>query len=553
MKEWTLIVVIYADLRINGLEDEKKLIRELKLLYGDIGFCKLSETFEIFVIANHLEGNLQTGTIISDRFSVFHAKKSSGGINYLSELESHPTPGALQKPALLTSVFKKIDTNGYPDIHSKASKYFVITWDHGSVFGIFRRVIDWNTGQLFKSVQEKALGIVQISKSRLIREEVMHVYIKNLYSGEVGDRLALSRSNDRYYKSFQIEKVGLQLLVLNDSELDNFISSVTQFDDIIDSIRLDFIEDQIWFNKISTIGFTDMTKNVNPENSYLAKLSDLIAPKTFDVLTNEELAMAINDGFEKRSVDVMLMMNCYSMNLHTCMAFSEKVRYLVAPQGGIDEPNYNFSVIFDAIQKFKHPDTAETIVKSCIDSVIKVDPFRRMYTSTIQTWAIFGVKADYIAITELVANVARICIENFRNSDFRLAAIDARARCIKLDGNCMYNTVDFMHWFGQFIINLTERNITGIWNAELQVLMDTILREITRIKSRDPFIGVKWFGDNVQAGYITKNLSGLSVFFPKKLDTSIDEYQYFISPTSEYQSAFIKKFPEWIDFLKEFY
>ena len=86
--------------------------------------------------------------------------------------------------------------------------------------------------------------------------------------------------------------------------------------------------------------FTTVDKGARPAG-VTDKLS--ASPDVSEILKNSELNEAIRLwlGDNDFKVGVLLMNNCWMMNLHTMYALKGSVKYLVAPEGSIDSPGYN--------------------------------------------------------------------------------------------------------------------------------------------------------------------------------------------------------------------
>ena len=84
--------------------------------------------------------------------------------------------------------------------------------------------------------------------------------------------------------------------------------------------------------------------------------TDIIGSFIFEDETNDtlqfficEISTLMLNGFLRKKVNLLIMMNCNMMNLHCIGALNDSTDYFVAPSTGIDEPGYNYCAIMDFI------------------------------------------------------------------------------------------------------------------------------------------------------------------------------------------------------------
>jgi hypothetical protein len=83
-------------------------------------------------------------------------------------------------------------------------------------------------------------------------------------------------------------------------------------------------------------------------------VGELRAEKVREILSNDELAIVFREWLgEDEKVGVLLMMNCWMMNLHTMYSLVDTVQCLVAPQSDIGTPGYNYKAILKYLFKEK--------------------------------------------------------------------------------------------------------------------------------------------------------------------------------------------------------
>src|SRR5262249_8194244 len=93
----------------------------------------------------------------------------------------------------------------------------------------------------------------------------------------------------------------------------------------------------------------------------------------------------------------MLMMNCYMMNMHTMYSMSKNVQCLVAPQGAISNPGYNYKSILEYISKESGQVTPALLARHCVESACDRSAEKRAIRmglspdETIGTWSLFAI------------------------------------------------------------------------------------------------------------------------------------------------------------------
>lgn len=109
-----------------------------------------------------------------------------------------------------------------------------------------------------------------------------------------------------------------------------------------------------------------ITEPLNNPALPIAELSTDVA----EILKNDEVSEVIHRWLgNDRKVGVLLMTNCWMMNLHTMYSLRERVQCLVAPQGDIDCPGYNYRDILARINKTDESfvETRE-LAKICVET-----------------------------------------------------------------------------------------------------------------------------------------------------------------------------------------
>lgn len=181
---------------------------------------------------------------------------------------------------------------------------------------------------------------------------------------------------------------------------------------------------------------------------------------SFDVLTNKELAFALEGGLDDdEMIDILVMDNCLMQNVCTQDDMKDVVRYLVAAQSGISYPGFNYQEILDNFLSGP-PVSADEIGDKIINTLKtnkKFIKFPALLAELNGTWSIhvkeltnfhlFEEKFTQL-INDLLAHPASEVAINYLK--------DALDGCFHYNKYCLnYNaTVDIkvvLYYFGKFI------------------------------------------------------------------------------------------------------
>ncbi|HEX6169741.1 MAG TPA: clostripain-related cysteine peptidase, partial [Chitinophagaceae bacterium] len=259
-KKWTIIFLIYSELsasRRNERElfeksnltissDDDSVRKELKSLFNDILSTPISKDVSVLVIYNRILLNSQETD--QDVTFLLEVRESATPLNTIEFgiIDRCVVDDVTLKARSMTLVFYKI----YKMYDS--DRRLLFTWDHGSIFGIFRETVGYSITQ-----------------------------------------------NISYHKPW---------------------------------------------NKFQP------QKNIG------------------DILTSDELADAIQSGFNGKKIDILIMMNCYMQNIHTQYSLQKSVELLIAPESIISMPGYDYRAILSGI--INNPDIYPgEVVKSVILSL----------------------------------------------------------------------------------------------------------------------------------------------------------------------------------------
>lgn len=246
---------------------------------------------------------------------------------------------SVQNPELLKIILKEnVPVNEDEEV-------FVITWDHGSAFGIFREVAAdmavvrepvyndlahypylaafWRTA-MEKDASLKALVAEQIKNKPLPLLQIKHTVYRMKETGSA--RAFAPEPDTRKQRTIPV-------------------SEAQKSDE----------DDQPFFLYQDENGLYRIQKG-KPEGEGLINKTalELQAEDVREILHNKELAEVLTGWLgTSRQVGVLLMMNCWMMNLHTMYSLRERVSCLVAPQGDIGTPGYNYKNILRYLFKFR--------------------------------------------------------------------------------------------------------------------------------------------------------------------------------------------------------
>ncbi|GAA4321311.1 hypothetical protein GCM10023149_21110 [Mucilaginibacter gynuensis] len=279
-KKWLIIFLIYADFTTNNDPDQvEKLKVTLNNMLGDIITTPVNAgRTRILVVMNSIKfvfDNAQTA--INDK-SAFYTIGICKDVtqncitkcdiidNFTCYKTDNSDGHVLQKSHQLTKIFT--ERTALQD----DEEVFLITWDHGSAFGIFR--------------DEPPLPNAGTVAMQVEKNLMQYPFLKTFWDAA-----------DESYRNNLLTAVG------------------------------------------------------NNEENQALNIS-MPTPGVPEILKNSELNEALQAWLRnKRKVGVLLMTNCWMMNLHTMYALKESVRCLVAPQGNIDCPGYNIKDILIGINR----------------------------------------------------------------------------------------------------------------------------------------------------------------------------------------------------------
>jgi hypothetical protein len=270
------------------------------------------------------------------------------------------------------------------------------------------------------------------------------------------------------------------------------------------------------------------------------ELNTLSKIKFRDILTNEEFAYCIAQGFKNGRADVLVMMNCCMMNINTAYALYRKnaAKYFIAPQGEIYYPAYNYRAVIQHIHLYL---TISPILlaRFVIHSIKALRiPEERVYFKKTETWSIICLNLENLSffiniIKDLIPEIYKMCLD-VDSSAFLKGSID---NCYKFD-NLNVGVSRYMIDLRTLLFLLQEKS-TVI--RELYLAFESYLNDLVV----DSFIGHRLFEPTGRQLPFANNLkpSGLSIYFPSETRfIEIEIFDAFIAGNAPSKSSFFQDF-----------
>lgn len=250
------------------------------------------------------------------------------------------------------------------------------------------------------------------------------------------------------------------------------------------------------------------------------------------ILTNEELNLAIKGAFIKSKIDLLIMMNCSMQFLDTGYALRETVVYLVASELIMDFNGYNYPVIFQRLS-IEPGISSKKIAKIAVSS-FSTKAFPSVALSIYQKHftALFAVDLSfYNKLAELTDRLAF----------YLLAILDEKKKEIFLSKqNSLIDKFNGLVDFYSFIDQLEIH----------QVFHDNTLL-LNLIKSTRDFILVKsYIGEGLKGKSTLSRLrpTGFTIYFPPRLESPQNPSNGFVN-TAFFTATSWKRFlASWTDY-----
>lgn len=373
--KWNIIFLIYAKLGDAASETtyDPNLLRDTFKYLGDlkkeIKSIALSPNFNIWILENVVY--LKNKQKVSDRsfLSILKHDPVNPSVNKFDIVKEYSEKNLVKSADLLKTVFQDIESC------FAAEKNMIITWDHGSAFGIFKSTI-------------------------------------------TDEASTPASSFDTFFSTISEQKIFSEG------------TSVSKFT----------------FNIVQNKKFSKLEPEVAVTLAPDVAVEDGVLGKIEDILTNDELGTAIAGGFKNRKVDVLIMFNCYMQNMHTCYSLIDRVDFLVAPEGIISEPGYNYSIILKSIANYRDIDPQKL-------AAIAVTSMREKFicagqSEKFEEHAMFAIDlTGYKTIIEKMRRLVKFLGDQMAlNTIFKANLIMSRSPCYELDLPLNYSMIDFINW-----------------------------------------------------------------------------------------------------------
>lgn len=381
---WVIVFLIYADFRTEdedsvfppfSMNEEMKV--ELNCLFKDILTTPIPDSgMRIFVIMDRItyikkeaKASVASKTIL---YEIANPElRPENDFVECKILDNKETPvnesgttQPLHQAEHLADIFKNI-------VVEDGEGTLLITWDHGSAFGIFReeiftppemRVMEPITSELANYPYLEKFWNCALQKGQL------RDFIE---SQELEKKSPLFQRSEKFFKP--VSGISPHFIKGN---IDNIRKSAA-------------FATEIAGNKI-------MLSVAEVEMNEVTLIESFATEQIPEILRNDELAKAIEAWLGKKKLSVLVMMNCWMMNLHTMHSLKEQVECLVAPQGDIANPGYNYRDILRYIFE-ERLITSQDLAIRCVEESQNKFARRRAKKlnirnpKTIGTWKLVAV------------------------------------------------------------------------------------------------------------------------------------------------------------------
>ncbi|AXY77601.1 hypothetical protein D3H65_28055 [Paraflavitalea soli] len=377
-KKWVIVFLIYADFRT---KESFSMSEEMRVEINDMlrSVIKVPinpDRARLFVIFNGIKyffpatgkaPRTETRFIMYEMVKCQHKRGNCFGRCEVNRADVT----TLQDSNKLSHILSYIEVMDDEEV-------FFVTWDHGNAFGIFR---------------EEPHPLPQIRKPINDSQELQRFPYLRLFwerAMEVEDMEAHQFKSEPGYAFFTVQAGHDLFAVSAKKEIAESVIPLLTSDKSRNFFRIEKGRKKLVFDTsaaeptLSEIGFQES--------------------EVTELLHNHELADAFRDWLGDRKVGVLLMMNCWMMNLHTMYAMKDRVQCLVAPQGDIANPGYNYREILSFIYYSETPVTARGLAEECIRTSENAFAKRRarilnpQNPKTIDSWKIIAVDLQTIDV-----------------------------------------------------------------------------------------------------------------------------------------------------------
>ncbi len=421
---------------------------------------------------------------------------------------------------------------------------FLITWDHGSAFGIFRELTPPLSSVIRrKPIDEELERFPYLNEfwQKALEETTFNDFIKK-EKEKIPDPIIQSGHNLYKFSNKEDKKKHFIKILLNQS-LNKFLEVK----------KIEGQTPKLIFKK-EKISKSEILKEEESLKELLMHEIPL-EEKVSEILRNNELSNSIKCWLarnkENKKVGVLLMMNCWMMNLHTMYSLKDTVECLVAPQGDIAIPGYNYRDILRYIYKPKsYYRTNQKLAKKCVltcENKLAKKRADKIYKKLnndhlkIDSWKIIAVdlqKKDnnglslflnQINLLKSIIDILNTTLKN-QNSE-ELKCMLTYIRFVSFDYTNLHSRmIDIINWLIT-IVNAANYNFFLPFPPEAKTPISKLIDITVKTKNKSNLIlaiskgelifdRVKWV--------ISLKPTGYSLFFPQRILTDanlIDNFQ----------------------------
>jgi hypothetical protein len=574
-KKWVIVFLIYSDFRVNReFPINIDFRKEIDCLLGDILNVPIDKNkCRLYVILNSIkylfkdeEFSVEDNTVLykidnpngygKNRIADCKLiKNDTSGYNINQETGSY----TLQNPQNLKKIFTQLE------LKKKEEELFLITWDHGSAFGIFRESVftaadvasakpadaDFSSYQYLKEFWDAVTSKIEYKK---LKEKIAALppdAIKSYY---------IYKRKHKFYKfdKQEYDKAVAINTVINAGLADTFFNIIKENN----SLTL-FLKD-----KAGALLQENALTQLPPEKIDLLRTNlpgpDEISPihlngdNVTEILKNDELAEALSAWLGPRvKVGVLLMMNCWLMNLHTMYSLRNVVQCLVAPQSDIGVPGYNCrDILFyfqnNSLDKITSQSLAAECVKTCENNFAKkrFTELKLEKKFPIEAWKVFAMdlgakRTDGHSLLDihliLLKKVTEAFIKSIRYKNINEHKIELRYAFKSLRRVAFDFSRDeecYLIDIKNFLLSLNFISKDFLFDPVLEDSIDALINaDIQNLILKQSFGSLVY---DETKGAITVNApSGFSIFFPDELPTNSNLIDNF--KTDQLITVFLRK------------
>lgn len=255
-----------------------------------------------------------------------------------------------------------------------------------------------------------------------------------------------------------------------------------------------------------------------------------------DILTNEELAESIKQGFKGQKVDILIMVNCFMQMTETGFSLKDCVNYLVACETAFWAYGFDYASIFNRI--ITRPDSnSEDITKLFIETV--ENTYRRI--NKLQYLDDVVVSACDLSYAESLADAVNDMVKIINSDTATYYPLIKKARKDSTEiSSLIFKKGEIPLPYPLFIIDLLYFvSLLADKNHKMKRLLKKLFDEVVNNK----YIIARRVGSDFEMADINiEKVNGFSIYFPQnKKDIDRDYYRYFYKHNARFEIAFSRK------------